>query len=57
MYGCRYAIPHMPKGGGGSLINTSSVNGIVAESFLTDCAASKGAIVMLSKTIALDCVK
>ena len=57
MYGCRYAIPHMPKGGGGSLINTSSVDGIVAESFLTDCAASKGAIVMLSKTIALDCVK
>jgi NAD(P)-dependent dehydrogenase (short-subunit alcohol dehydrogenase family) len=54
MYGCRYAIPYMLKQGGGSLINTSSVNGIVAEPFLTVYAASKGAIVMLSKGIALD---
>ena len=57
MYGCRYAIPHMLRGGGGSLINTSSVNGIVAEPFLTVYAASKGAIIMLSKGIALDYVK
>jgi len=57
MYGCRYAIPHMLKGGGGSLINMSSVNGIVAEPFLTVYAASKGAIVMLSKGIALDYAK
>ena len=57
MYGCRYAIPHMLRGGGGSLINTSSVNGIVAEPFLTVYAASKGAIVMLSKGIALDYAK
>lgn len=57
MYGCRYAIPHMLRGGGGSLINTSSVNGIVAEPFLAVYAASKGAIVMLTKGIALDYVK
>lgn len=57
MYGCRYAIPHMLRAGGGSLINTSSVNGIVAEPFLAVYAASKGAIVMLSKGIALDYVK
>ena len=57
MYGCRYAIPHMLRGGGGSLINTTSVNGIVAEPFLTVYAASKGAIVMLSKGIALDYAK
>jgi NAD(P)-dependent dehydrogenase (short-subunit alcohol dehydrogenase family) len=57
MYGCRYAIPHMLRGGGGSLINTTSVNGIVAEPFLAIYAASKGAIVMLSKGIALDYVK
>ena len=54
MYGCRYAIPHMLRQGGGSLINTTSVNGLVAEPFLTVYAASKGAIVMLSKGIALD---
>jgi len=57
MYGCRYAIPHMLRGGAGSIINTSSVNGIVAEPFLAIYAASKGAIVMLSKGIALDYVK
>lgn len=57
IYGCRYAIPHMLRGGGGSLINTSSVNGIVAEPFLTVYAASKGAIIMLSKGIALDYAK
>ncbi len=57
MYGCRYAIPHMLKAGGGSIINTSSVNGLVAEPFLAIYAASKGAIIMLSKGIALDYVK
>ncbi len=57
VYGCRYAIPHMLRGGGGSLINTSSVNGLVAEPFLTIYATSKGAIVMLSKGIALDYAK
>ena len=57
IYGCRYAIPYMLAGGGGSLINTTSVNGIVAEPFLTIYATSKGAIVMLSKGIALDYAK
>jgi dihydroanticapsin dehydrogenase len=57
MYGCRYAIPHMLRGGGGSLINTSSVNGLVAEPFLAIYAASKGAIIMLSRGIALDYAK
>ena len=57
MFGCRYAIPHMLRGGGGSLINTSSVNGLVAEPFLAIYAASKGAVIMLSKGIALDYVK
>jgi dihydroanticapsin dehydrogenase len=57
IYGSRYAIPHMLAGGGGSIINTSSVNGVVAEPFLTIYAASKGGIVMLSRGIALDYAK
>jgi dihydroanticapsin dehydrogenase len=57
MFGCRYAIPHMLHAGRGSLINMSSVNGMVAEPFLTVYAASKGAIIMLSKGIALDYAK
>jgi NAD(P)-dependent dehydrogenase (short-subunit alcohol dehydrogenase family) len=57
MFGCRAAIPHLLQGGGGSIINTSSVNGLVAEPFLSVYAASKGAVIMLSKGIALDYVK
>jgi len=57
IYGCRYAIPHMLRQGAGSLINTTSVNGLVAEPFLAIYATSKGAIVMLSKGIALDYAK
>ncbi len=57
IYGCRYAIPHMLRQGGGSLINTTSVNGLVAEPFLAIYATSKGAIVMLRKGIALDYAK
>jgi dihydroanticapsin dehydrogenase len=57
MFGCRAAIPHMLQSGGGSLINTSSVNGLVAEPFLSVYAASKGAVIMLSKGLALDYVK
>ena len=57
MYGCRAAIPHMLRAGSGSIINTSSVNGLVAEPFLSVYAASKGAIIMLSKGIALDYAK
>jgi NAD(P)-dependent dehydrogenase (short-subunit alcohol dehydrogenase family) len=57
IYGCRAAIPHMLRQGGGSIINMSSVNGIVSEPFLAVYSASKGAIVMLSKGVALDYAK
>ncbi len=57
IYGSRAAIPHLLASGGGSIINTSSVNGLVAEPFLSIYAASKGAIVMLSRGIALDYAK
>ncbi len=54
IYGCRAAIPHMLRAGGGSIINVSSVNGIVSEPFLAVYSASKGASVMLTKGVALD---
>lgn len=57
IFGSRAAIPHMLANGSGSIINTSSVNGLVAEPFLSIYAASKGAIVMLSRGIALDYAK
>lgn len=57
MYASRAAIPHMLNQGKGSIINISSVNGLVAEPFLSIYAASKGALVMLTKGIALDYAK
>lgn len=49
IYGCRAAIPHMLAGGGGSIVNISSVNGLVSEPFLAVYSASKGASVMLTR--------
>ncbi|MEO1791055.1 MAG: glucose 1-dehydrogenase [Cyanobacteria bacterium J06629_19] len=57
MYASQAAIPHMLKQGKGAIVNISSVNGIVSEPYLTVYSASKGAIVMLTKGIALDYAK
>jgi dihydroanticapsin dehydrogenase len=57
MYGCRAAIPHMLKSGKGSIVNIASVNGLVSEPFLAVYSASKGAVVMLTRGIALDYAK
>ena len=57
IYGCRAAIPHMLENGGGSIVNISSVNGIVSEPYLAVYSASKGAVVMLTKGVALDYAK
>jgi dihydroanticapsin dehydrogenase len=57
IYACQAAIPHMLEHGGGSIVNISSVNGVVAEPLLTIYAASKGSVVMLSRGIALDYAK
>jgi NAD(P)-dependent dehydrogenase (short-subunit alcohol dehydrogenase family) len=57
IYGSRAAIPHMLRQGGGAIVNVSNVNGLVSEPFLTIYSASKGAVVMLTKGIALDYAK
>lgn len=57
IYGCRAAIPYLLEGGGGSIINTGSVNSLVSEPYLSIYAATKGAILMLSRSIALDYAK
>jgi NAD(P)-dependent dehydrogenase (short-subunit alcohol dehydrogenase family) len=56
IYGCRAVIPHMLRQGG-AIVNISSVNGLVSEPFLAVYSASKGAIVMLTKGVALDYAK
>ena len=51
--GCKYAIPVMRAQGGGSIINTSSVCGLIGHKYTTEAyTASKGAVTMLTKAIA-----
>lgn len=57
IYGCRAVIPYMLAQGAGSIVNISSVNGIVSEPYLAVYSASKGASVMLTKGVALDYAK
>ncbi|MCU0536161.1 MAG: glucose 1-dehydrogenase [Hydrococcus sp. Prado102] len=57
IYASRAAIHSMLSHGGGSIVNISSVNGLVSEPFLAIYSASKGALVMLTKGIALDYAK
>lgn len=53
--GCKYAIPLMERSGGGSVINVSSIFGIVADQLTIGYSASKGAVRSMTKSIALDC--
>jgi meso-butanediol dehydrogenase/(S,S)-butanediol dehydrogenase/diacetyl reductase len=53
-FGCKYAIPHMIKGGGGVIINTASGAGIEGVPRLGAYQAAKGGVVIMSKGIALD---
>jgi NAD(P)-dependent dehydrogenase (short-subunit alcohol dehydrogenase family) len=57
IYASRAAILCMLTQGSGSIVNISSVNGLVSEPFLAIYSASKGAIVMLTKGLALDYAK
>src|SRR6266850_611336 len=50
----RAAIPHMQKGGGGSIINTASGWGLTGGAKAAVYCASKGAVVLLTKAMAVD---
>ena len=51
--GCKYAIPVMIRNGGGSVINTASVLGFVADPDLAAYCAAKGGVIALTKVAAL----
>jgi NAD(P)-dependent dehydrogenase (short-subunit alcohol dehydrogenase family) len=52
--GMRYAIPILVAGGGGSIINTASIAAAVAFPTMGPYCASKGAILMMTKTAAVE---
>jgi NAD(P)-dependent dehydrogenase (short-subunit alcohol dehydrogenase family) len=51
---CRNVIPHMQARGGGAIVNIASVQAFASQPLVAAYAASKGGLVSLSKTIALD---
>ena len=55
-FGMQYAVPHMRKAGGGSIINISSISGIVSLGYPA-YNASKGAVRLLTKNIAIQYAK
>ena len=60
--GCKHAIPAMAKtikekGGGGSIVNISSVLGLRGASYALAYCASKGAVRALTKNVALHCAQ
>ncbi|MCP4595994.1 SDR family NAD(P)-dependent oxidoreductase [Neptuniibacter sp.] len=52
--GCKFAIPHLLKNGRGSIISTSSVNGLRAATTIAPYCASKAAVINLMRTVAAE---
>lgn len=55
--GCKQAIQEMKDSGGGSIVNLSSIAGLRGVPEMVSYATSKGAVRMLSKTVALHCAR
>lgn len=51
---CKYVIPYMQMGGGGSIINCSSISGHIGQGNNGVYNVTKGGIEMLTKNIAID---
>lgn len=49
-----YGIPHLKARGGGSIINTASVQGMASANLVSAYAASKGGLISLTRQLALD---
>jgi NAD(P)-dependent dehydrogenase (short-subunit alcohol dehydrogenase family) len=51
---CKHVIPHLRERGGGSIVNIASIAGLVGVRNRAAYCASKGAVVALTRAIALD---
>ena len=52
--GAKYAVPHMQAVGGGSIINTASISGLHGDGGAVVYAASKGAVINLTRALSTD---
>jgi NAD(P)-dependent dehydrogenase (short-subunit alcohol dehydrogenase family) len=53
-YCTRAALPHLQKAGGGVIVNTSSVDGLVGQSSFSHYSAAKHGVIGLTKACALE---
>jgi NAD(P)-dependent dehydrogenase (short-subunit alcohol dehydrogenase family) len=53
-HGCRAAVPRMRARGGGSIVNTGSMNSVVGFEGVSAYCAAKGGVLMLTKALALE---
>lgn len=51
----KHAIPAMRRGGGGAIVSTASIVGLVGVPGALPYSAAKGAVVNMTRTMALDC--
>lgn len=51
---CKHVIPELRCRGGGAIVNTSSVQAFASQRTVAAYSASKGAVLSLTKTVALD---
>ncbi len=56
-YGCRAAIPHLKRAGGGCIINTASLSGLSADYGFGAYNAAKAGVINYTRTLALDHAK
>jgi NAD(P)-dependent dehydrogenase (short-subunit alcohol dehydrogenase family) len=53
--GIKHALPLMRRGGGGSIVNMSSIAGLVGSAGMACYSATKGAVRLFTKSVALEC--
>ena len=51
---CKHAIPHLRERGAGSIVNIASIEGIIATEWTAPYGASKGAVMQLTRNLAVD---
>lgn len=51
----KYEIPQMAKHGGGAIVNTASIGGLIGTASISGYVAAKHGVVGLTRTAALEC--
>ena len=57
MLGCKHALPHLRASGAGSIVNISSIAGLAAAPGMGAYNATKAAVWLYTKTVALECAR